>query len=201
MREEKGRRKVLFLHGFTSSGDCEIARTLRAGVADVAEVVAPDLPMHPGEAMEMLEELCVRGEFDMIVGSSCGAFYGQQLVRFAKAGAVLISPFFYMTEFLKPRIGRHEYKSPRADGVQFFEVTEQLVAEFAAMERRQFDHYDEADRDRVIGMFGRRDTLAHFRDVFLRYYDRAIDYDGPHTMTAANVRTALTPVVLRALAE
>ncbi len=35
-------KKVLFLHGFTSSGECEIARTLRSELEGVAEVVAPD---------------------------------------------------------------------------------------------------------------------------------------------------------------
>lgn len=196
-----GRHKILFLHGFTASGECEIARVVRAELRGVAEVVAPDLPLHPSQAMDMLRDLCVGQRFDLIVGSSCGAFYGQQLVRLTGVPAILVSPFFKMTEFLSQRIGVHEYKSPRADGNQQFEITSRLVDEFAEMQAHQFDCYDEFNRNRVIGMFGSHDTLAHFRDIFLKYYDTAIDFDGPHTMTAENVRRDLVPVVLRTLTE
>lgn len=194
-------KRILFLHGFTSSGDCEIANTLKAGLSGVAEVVAPDLPLHPFEAMEMLQDLCMSQQFDLIVGSSCGSFYGQQLVKFTGVPAILVSPFFKMTEFLGTRPGTHQYKSPRADGKQQFVIDEPLVAEFAEMQEHQFDCYDEFNRLRVVGMFGSRDTLAHFRDIFLKYYDTAIDYDGPHTMTADNVRRDLIPVILRTLTE
>lgn len=194
-------KKILFLHGFTSSGACEIARTLRSEMNGEAEVVAPDIPLHPYKAMDMLRDLCNRERFDLIVGSSCGAFYGQQLVQFTRVPAILISPFLKMTEFLEPRIGEHEYKSPRRDGQQRLEITPELVGEFAKMEKSQFDCYDEFNRDRVWGMFGSKDALAHFRDVFLKYYSTAIDYDGPHTMTADNVRNDLVPAVRKMLAE
>lgn len=200
MTQDIQKYKILFLHGFTSSGDCEIARILKSELAEAVEVVAPDMPLHPAEAMGMLQGLCMREKFDLIVGSSCGAFYGQQLVCFTGRPAILISFFYDMIEFLNPRMGRHEYKSPRADGNQFFVIDNQLIAEFAEMVRHQFDFYDDFNRGRVIGMFGKHDTLAHFRDIFLKYYDTAIDYDGPHTMTAENVRADLMPLILRTLA-
>lgn len=115
--------------------------------------------------------------------------------------AILVSPFFRMTEFLKPRVGVHDYKSPRADGQRQFEITPELIDEFSSMEEEQFDCYDEFNRDRVRGMFGTQDTLAHFKDVFLEYYSTAIEYDGPHTMTASNVRNNLVPEILKMLDE
>lgn len=192
-------KKILFLHGFTSSGACEISATLKSELAGIAEVEAPDLPLHPFAAMDMLEDVCDGERFDMIVGSSCGAFYGQRLVRLTGVPAVLVSPFFKMTEFLKPRLGMHEYKSPREDGHQHFEITPELVDEFAEMEAHQFDCYDEFDRSRAWGMFGSHDTLAHFKDIFLKYYSNAIDYVGPHTMSADNVRCDLVPAVRKML--
>ena len=93
--------KIMFLHGFTSSGDCEIADTLRKELDGIAEVVAPDIPLHPYEAMDVLQDLCGEQQFDLIVGSSCGSFYGQQLVRFTTLPAILVSPFLKMTEFLE----------------------------------------------------------------------------------------------------
>lgn len=189
--------RILFLHGFTSSGDCEIANTLRTSLKATAEIMAPDLPLYPYTAMDMLKDMCGAERFDLIVGSSCGSFYGQQLVGLTGLPAILVSPFLKMTEFLEPRLGEHEYKSPRADGRQRFKVTQQLVDEFAKMQRHQFDHYSEANRYRVWGMFGSHDTIAHFRNLFVRYYPTAIDYDGPHTMTAENVRHDLVPAILK----
>lgn len=194
-------KRILFLHGFTSSGDCEIANTLKVEMNGVAEIMAPDLPLHPGEAMDMLQDLCCVQQFDLIVGSSCGSFYGQQLVRLTGIPAILVSPFLKMTEFLEPRKGWQEYKSPRADRQQRFEVTQELIEEFAELQRHQFDCYDEFNRDRVWGMFGSQDTLAHFRELFLEYYSTAIDYDGPHTMTAHNVRRDLVPAIRAMLDE
>lgn len=194
-------KKILFLHGFTSSGDCEIANTLNEELTSVAEITAPDLPLHPGEAMDMLQDVCAGEQFDLIVGSSCGAFYGQQLVRLTGVPAILVSPFLKMTEFLEPRIGWHEYKSPRADRQQRFEITQELIDEFAEMQKHQFDCYDEFNCERVWGMFGSQDTLAHFKDIFLKYYSTAIDYDGPHTMTADNVRNDLVPHIRAMLDE
>lgn len=192
-------KNILFIHGFTSSGQCEIAETLRDELTGVAEVVAPDVALHPQEAMEQLLEICDGTRFDLIVGSSCGAFYGQQLVRLTGSPAVLVSPFFRMTEFLESRLGWHDYKSPRKNGVQRFEITPELVKEFDRMEREQFDCYDPYNRDRVVGMFGSQDTLAHYRDIFEKYYTTAMDYEGPHTMTADNVRSDLVPVIKRML--
>lgn len=194
-RETQPQFRILFLHGFTSSGECEIAATLRSEFEYSAEVVSPDLPLNPHDAMEMLLELCDSEAFDIIVGSSCGAFYAQQLVRLTGVPAILISPFFMMSEFLRPRIGIHDYKSPRKDGVQKFEITPELISSFEEMEQHQFDCYDEFNRTRVWGMFGSMDSLAHFRPIFDKYYQVSHDFDGPHTMTADNVINDLVPVI------
>lgn len=201
IREAKSQCRILFLHGFTSSGECEIATTLRSEFEYSAEVVSPDLPLNPYDAMEMLLELCDSEAFDIIVGSSCGAFYAQQLVRLTGVPAILISPFFMMSEFLKPRIGIHDYKSPRKDGVQKFEITPELISSFEEMEQHQFDCYDEFNRTRVWGMFGSMDTLAHFRQMFGEYYQVSFDFDGPHTMTADNVINDLVPVIKEMLKD
>lgn len=186
-------KKILFLHGFTSSGSCEIALTLRDCLDGTAEIITPDLPLHPAEALTLVRDICDSDKPDLIIGSSCGAFFGQQMVRPTGIPAILVSPFFKMSEFLGPRIGKHLYKSPRRDGAKEFEVTPELVAEYTEVEQHQFDCYSDFDRDRVVGFFGSLDTLAHFRDVFSKYYSTAVDYDGPHTMTADNVAATLAP--------
>lgn len=200
-REAQPQCRILFLHGFTSSGECEIATTLKSEFEYPAEIESPDLPLDPHAAMEMLLELCDSEAFDIIVGSSCGAFYAQQLVRLTGVPAILISPFFIMSEFLKPRIGIHDYKSPRKDGVQKFEIPPELVSSFEEMERHQLDCYDGFNRTRVWGMFGSMDTIAHFRPLFEKYYQVSLDFDGPHTMTADNVINELVPVIRKMLKD
>lgn len=69
------------------------------------EVVSPDLPLHPTDALELVRHLCTTERPDLIVGSSCGAFYAQQVVRTEGIPALLINSFFLMSEFLEPRIG------------------------------------------------------------------------------------------------
>lgn len=201
IKENKIKIKILFLHGFTSSGSCAIAEALKKRTRSIATVTAPDLPLHPYEAMDMLKELCLSEEFDIIIGSSCGAFYGQQLVRLTGIPAILINPFFRMTEFLDSRIGTHSYKSIRKDGINMYEITPELIEEFGKMESEQFNTYDEFNRGRVWGLFGEEDTLANFRDVFDAYYSTAIDFKGGHTMTLTDVKRSLVPAIKRMIQE
>lgn len=193
--------RILFLHGFTSSGSCAIVEALKKHTRSIANVTAPDLPLHPYETMAMLKELCSSIEFDLIIGSSCGAFYGQQLVRLTGVPAILINPFFRMTEFLDSRIGTHNYKSIRKDGVNTFEITPGLIDEFRNMESEQFKTYDEFNRERVWGLFGEEDNLAHFREMFEVYYSTVIEFKGGHTMTPRDVKKSLVPVAKRMLQE
>ena len=50
-------KKILFLHGFYASGQCVPAVALREAVAGRAEVITPDLPMHPKKAVRFIREL------------------------------------------------------------------------------------------------------------------------------------------------
>ena len=111
-------KKILFLHGFYASGQCVPAMALREAFAERAEVITPDLPMHPKEAVRFIRELIDREQPDLLIGNSCGAFYAQMVAPVAGIPALLGNPHFRMTEFLKQRIGEHQYKSPRKDGNQ-----------------------------------------------------------------------------------
>ena len=44
------------------------------------------------------------------------------------------------------------------------------MEEFAALEATQFDSCNPQFRDRVWGLFGEQDTLAHFEPLFLEHY-------------------------------
>ena len=163
-------KKLLFLHGFYASGQCVPALALKAAFEGKAEVLTPDLPMHPKEAINFIRDLIDREEPDILVGNSCGSFYAQMIAPIVGLPTLLGNPHFKMTEFLKPRIGAHQYKSPRMDGKQDFIIDEQLITEFADLEEHQFDNYNPKYKERIWGIFGEQDTLAHFEPLFLQYY-------------------------------
>lgn len=121
-------KKLLFLHGFYASGQCVPAMALKAAFEGKADVLTPDLPMHPKEAINFIRDIIDREESDILVGNSCGSFYAQMIAPIVGLPALLGNPHFKMTEFLKPRIGAHQYKSPRMDGKQDFIIDEQLIA-------------------------------------------------------------------------
>ena len=194
-------KKLLFLHGFYASGQCVPALALREAFEGRAEVLTPDLPMHPKEAIGLVRSLIDHEKPDLLVGNSCGAFYAQMLANVTGVPALLGNPHFRMTEFLEPRIGAHQYKSPRKDGKQDFTIDEQLIGEFAELEARQFDGCNPSLRDRVWGLFGTQDTLAHFEPLFLEHYDRSFHFPGNHTPTAEEVRQWYAPLAEKLMKE
>lgn len=191
--------KILFLHGFFASGQCIPAIALRETLKDKAEVLTPDLPIHPEEALRFIRELCEKEKPDILVGNSCGSFYAQMVASALDIPALLGNPHFRMTEFLKPRIGVHQYKSPRKNGVQNFIIDEQLIAEFAGMQQHQFEGCTPYGKEHIIGIFGEQDTLAHFEPLFLKYYTHSYHFPGGHTPTAEEVRTWYVPLIEKLL--
>ena len=194
-------KKILFLHGFYASGQCVPAIALREAFAGRADVLTPDLPMHPQDALRFIRELTDREKPDLLIGNSCGAFYAQMIAPVAGIPALLGNPHFRMSDFLRQRIGEHQYKSPRKDGVQTFVIDEALVGEFATLEATQFDNCNPQFRDQVWGLFGEQDTLAHFESLFLEHYNRSFHFPGGHTPTADEVRTWYVPLAERMLIE
>ena len=188
-------KKILFLHGFYASGQCVPAIALKEALKDKVEVLTPDLPMHPKEAVNYIRDLIDREKPDALVGNSCGSFYAQMIASTLGLPALLGNPHFKMTEFLKPRIGAHQYKSPRKDGQQDFIIDEKLIAEFTEMEAHQFDTYIPTYKDRIWGIFGEQDTLAHFEPLFLQYYSHSFHFPGGHTPTAEEVHKYYVPLI------
>ncbi len=193
-------KKILFLHGFFASGQCVPALALSESFERRIEVLMPDLPMHPKEALEFIRELIDREKPDLLVGNSCGSFYAQMVAPIVGIPALLGNPHFQMTEFLKQRIGKHQYKSPRKDGKQDFSIHESLIDEFAELEAIQFNYCNPYYKDRIWGLFGKQDTLAHFEPLFLEHYTHSFHFPGGHTPTAEEVRDWYVPLAEQMLA-
>ena len=151
-------KKILFLHGFFATGSCPMAKALKEAFEGTAVVLTPDLPLHPKEALKEIRSIIDREQPNLLLGNSCGSFFAQMLAPVVGIPALLGNPYFMMTEFLKERIGEHEYKAPRRDGNQRLVIDEALIEEFAELEAVQFDHCNPYYKDRVWGLFGEQET-------------------------------------------
>lgn len=186
--------KVLFLHGFFASGSCMPAQTLRQVFVGKAEVLTPDLPLHPNEALEFIECICQQEKPCVLVGNSNGAFLAQIIASRLRLPALLGNPHFEMTRFLTERIGAHQYKSPRANGHQQLVIDEPLIEEFADVQSHQWDCCRPELSDRIWGLFGENDHLAHFEPLFMQHYTQAYHFPGAHTPTAEEVQEYYAPL-------
>ena len=154
-------KKILFLHGFFASGSCIPAQALKQVFTGKAEVLTPDLPLHPNKALAFIEDICKQEKPCVLVGNSNGAFLAQIVASRHELPALLGNPYLEMTCFLIERIGEHEYKSPRADGHQQFVIDQLLIDEFADIQAHQWDDSSQELSDRIWGLFGENDHLWH----------------------------------------
>lgn len=194
-------KKILFLHGFFATGSCPMAQALKKSFEETATVLTPDLPLHPKAALNEIRYIIDREHPDLLVGNSCGAFLAQMLAPIMGIPALLGNPHFKMTDFLKERIGEHEYKAPRKDGNQRLVIDEVLIDEFAELEAIQFDYCNPYYTKRVWGLFGEQDSLAHFEPTFLEHYNNSYHFPGGHTPTEQEVKTWYAPLAEKILME
>lgn len=189
-------KKAIFLHGFYASGSCPMAVALKDALKGEVEVLTPDLPLHPREALAYVRELCAQEHPDMLIGNSNGAFLAQMLVTELQIPALLGNPHLKMSEFVRARMGENRYKTPRMDGKQEFVIEPSLADEFAELEQHQWDNWNPSMRNLCVGLFGEKDTLAHFEPDFREHYDNAYHFPGDHTPTEDEVREWYVPRVI-----
>ena len=192
-------KTILFLHGFFASGSCIPAIALHEAFEGRVRVITPDLPIHPKEALAFIHQLCDKEKPDLLVGNSNGSFLAQIISPMVGIPALLGNPHLEMTEFLKPRIGKHQYKSPRMNGKQDFVIDEALISEFEELQKEQFKHVSPYWKDKIWGIFGEQDTLAHYKPLFMKYYTNAYSFPGGHTPTAEEVKTWYVPLIEKML--
>lgn len=186
-------KKIMYVHGFGSSAQSGTVSMLRTLMPN-ATVVARDLPLHPAEAMDMLRQMCADECPDLIIGSSMGGMYTEQLRGFDR---ILVNPAFEMGDTMSKHgmIGKQTFQNPRADGVQDFIVTKALVKEYAEATRQCFVGMDDADRARVVGLFGDADPVVHTFPLFSEHYPTAIHFHGEHRLSDKVAMHYLIPII------
>ena len=137
-------KKILYVHGFGSSGQSGTVTRIRE-VLPNATVVAPDLPIEPEEAMALLRQVCDSEKPDLIIGTSMGGMYAEMLRGFDR---IIVNPALEMGETMKAHgmMGAQHFSNPRLDGVQDFIVTKTLVKAYKEMTEHCFEGLDDADQ-------------------------------------------------------
>ena len=186
-------KKIMYVHGFASSGQSGTVTRIRE-VFPNATVIAPDLPVRPQEAMDLLRQTCEREQPDLVIGTSMGGMYAEMLYGFDR---VLVNPALQMGDTMKDHgmIGAQHFQNPRQDGVQDFIVTKALVKEYKEMTEQCFSGVTSEERGRVWGLFGDEDTTVNTYDLFRSQYPTAIRFHGEHRMNDKSFMHSVVPVI------
>ena len=186
-------KTVLYVHGFGSSGQSGTVQRLRT-VLPQARIVAPDLPLHPEEAMELLRKTCQEQQPSLIIGTSMGGMFAEMLYGYDR---ILTNPAFQIAETMQSHglTGKQQFFSPRADGVQEFYVDKPLVKEYKQITEQNFQGVTDEERAHVFGLFGDEDPLVNTFSVFSAHYPQAIRFHGEHRMDDRSFMHSVLPII------
>lgn len=188
--------KIIYFHGFASSGATGTAETLRRLLPEV-EVISPDIPVDPTEALPYLRNLCEQEKPDLIIGTSMGAMYAQQMFGYKK---ICVNPAFNMSTMSKVfKTGEHKFLNGRKDNQKTFKITKEIIQKHNMMERQQFKGITPFDKENTYGLFGIHDTTVNTYDLFKKYYKNAQRFDGEHHLNEKALKTAVVPLVKQIL--
>ena len=186
-------KTVLYVHGFASSGQSGTVRRLQE-VLPEARVIAPDLPIHPHEALALLHDVCQQEKPDLIVGTSMGGMFAEQLRGYDR---ICVNPALDIAETMRAHglTGTQQFQNPRQDGVQEFYVDKALVKEYREVSEQRFQNMTDDDRQRVYGLFGDEDELVDTYDMFHEHYPQALYFHGEHRMNDRSFMHSVLPVI------
>mgnify|MGYP002626195895 FL=1 len=183
--------KLIYFHGFGSSGEGSTVKTLQELLCDRV-VLAPDIPVDSAEALPFLKEFCKKEQPDVIVGTSMGGMYAQQMHGFKR---ICVNPAFDISkhkDILKE--GTFEFFNHRKDGEKTFTITPEVIRHFAQMEAHQFDGITDYDKEYVFGLFADNDTTVNCEDIFLQHYRNVIHFRGEHRLNRQVIEEVIVPL-------
>ena len=184
----------MYVHGFASSGSSGTVMTLRRHLTGW-RVVAPDLPVDPFEALELLRRVVNEEQPDIVVGTSMGGMYAQQLWGVPR---IVVNPSFEMSRsLLFGKMGRNKYMSKRQDGATEFRIDKAVVERFREMEKHQFEGITDEEKTLVVGLFGDKDPVVHFQPLMAQLYgeERCRWFAGEHRLNDTVVKKVLIPLI------
>ncbi len=189
-----GRTKtIVYLHGFGSSGQSGTVKHLRK-VLPQFDVLAPDIPISPLEALAFLKDYCQKYHPDLIIGTSMGAMYAMQMHNYYR---LCVNPALRMSELTDIlKLGTFKYFQPTQSGETHFTITEDIIQQFREMEAHLFDGVNNMNRLWCWGFFGNSDTTVNCREEFERHFSPNIEtFQGGHRMNNTIIDQVVLPFV------
>ncbi len=186
-------KTLLYCHGFGSSGQSGTVTRLRT-VMPQARIIAPDLPVNPHEAISLLHSICKQEKPDLIIGTSMGGMYTEQLRGFDR---ICVNPALEIAETMKAHgmTGTQQFQNPRQDGVQEFYVDKAIVKAYREVSEQRFVGLTPEDECRVYGLFGDKDDLVDTFGMFSEHYSQATHFHGEHRMDDKSYMHSVMPVI------
>lgn len=187
-------KKLLYVHGFASSGNSGTVMTLRRYMAGW-RVIAPDLPVDPFESLELLHKMVNEEKPEIVVGTSMGGMYTQQLWGVPR---IVVNPSFEMSRsLLFGKMGKNKYMSKRKDGATEFRIDKVVVERFKEMEMHQFDGVNDEEKKLVVGLFGDKDPIVQFQPLMAQLYGEECCrwFAGEHRLNDTVVKKVLIPLI------
>ncbi|MDE6555840.1 MAG: hypothetical protein K2K55_02640 [Duncaniella sp.] len=182
---------ILYVHGLSSSGQSGTVDLLRRYFPQAC-IMAPDLPLDPTAALQLLRNTCETDHPDLVIGTSMGGMFAQQLFGYRK---ILVNPAFRLVDVLKQNKGENKFFNRRQDGVQTFIIDDALLAEYAELATRRFEKIPEGENEITFGMFGRDDDLVNDSDLFLQHYSNITWFDGGHRLNDKILKHFIVPEI------
>ena len=166
--------KIVYFHGFGSSGASGTVEILRRILPD-DEIIAPDIPIEPLEALPYLKQYCEEQQPDIILGTSMGGMFAGVTAKLDLSG----------------------WNIPRDDLLcnQEFKVTRELIQHHNQIERQQFKNITDDDCEKCFGLFGINDPVVKTYDLFHKYYPNAQRFEGEHRLNEKVLRKVVLPLI------
>ena len=191
---------VLYIHGFASAGSSGTAIHMRNMLYphDV-QVISPDVPTSPLQAQKMLKQLAQELSPQLIVATSMGAMYAEQIHGVPR---ILVNPSFHMARLLTFRgMGRVEFRNKREDGAKDFKVDKEMIQEFKQVEKDSFQGITPQEKELVWGIFGTQDKLVNCQADVRKHYGpmQMRLFDGGHYLNDHVLSREVMPLVMNLL--
>ena len=184
--------KIVYFHGFGSSGASGTVELLRK-LLPQAEVVAPDIPIDPLEALPFLRQLCQDEQPDVVVGTSMGGMYAHQMHGFKR---ICVNPAVNMSTASKVlKTGEHKFFNGRKDHQKTFRITRDTIQHHNQVERQQFKGITDQDREQVYGLFGINDTVCNTYDLFRKRSRQCQSLEGENRLNEKVLRKVVIPLI------
>lgn len=189
-------KTIIYLHGFAGSGASGTATSMRNALYEQGiQVLAPDIPVLPLDALAFLRQYVAEHQPHLIVATSMGAMYAEQLRGYKR---ILVNPSFQMARLLTfMGMGRKPFRNQRADGAKDFKVDKDMIAQFKEVERHCFEGITPQDKELVYGLFGSHDKRVNCQPLFLKHYLKAhfTIFEGDHYLNDTVLKHNVLPLV------